>query len=66
MTLHGVLTDVENLSYLFVASTMGHVLQNLKFALRKFRMGHGFRELGSNFRLKQSLSCCNSGDRARE
>ena len=59
MTLHGVLTDIEDLSYLFIASTERHMLQNLKLALRKFRTGHGFRQLGSNFRLKQRLSCGN-------
>jgi hypothetical protein len=62
MTLHRVLTDVKNLSYLFIAFTESHMLQNLKLALGKFRTGHGFRELGSDFRLKQSLSCGNFSD----
>ena len=35
MTLHRVLTDVKNLSYLFIASTESHILQNLKLALGK-------------------------------
>jgi hypothetical protein len=59
VTLHRVLTDVKNLSYLFIASTESHILQNLKLALGKLRTGHGFRELGSDFRLKQSSSCGN-------
>ena len=40
MTLDRVLTDVKNLSYLFVAFTESHILQNLKLALGKLRTGH--------------------------
>jgi hypothetical protein len=39
MTLHRVLTDVKNLSYLFIAFTESHMLQNLKLALGKLRTG---------------------------
>ena len=39
MTLHRVLTDEENLSYLFIASTESHRLQNLKLAAPKVQGG---------------------------
>ena len=55
MTIDRVLTDVKNLSYLFVAFTESHILQNLKLALGKLRTGHGFRELGSALVLSSSI-----------
>jgi hypothetical protein len=44
--------DIKNLSYLFIASTVGDILQDLEFARRKFRARHGFCESGGNLRLK--------------
>ena len=58
MSFYRILTNIEDLTDLLIASSVGHVLQDLAFAFGKLRMGHRFRELGGDVEVLIAANPC--------